>query len=217
MDRKDDVLSREYFESVIDELDVHSKKNEELYEELHEKFKDLLKTSNVKINGRGGSFFNHDVAEIGSALSRIRANGMDASYKKIQAKKSVADVYMKKQDKSEENISDIARSILTSIKIEKESNNSNTDKDTEKLDSIIEKSINDGNINITKNDNAMIEDKKGITFKYDEKKEEVVPFNNKDEKIENYPEERIPKINMIKKTKEGQFYMDNGSTLDPVR
>ena len=226
-------LKREYFDDVLDLFYDINKKNEELYEEIHKTFTDNQPTGFTL----GASKSTVDLTR---TLSELRSNSIQSATALLNAKKTVAELELKKKAQSidEEKVNndkEYIRSIITEI------NSGNKPKTTSKrmitsddrvpinivdeakiqkekemLEKNIMAQLESGKMLLTKNEKAM---------KYDFHNEaEIVYDNNSDTlkavkkgtslELSDYPIERgqVGKIIRIEND-EGMAYADNGKKV----
>jgi len=223
---KSKILDINFFIDDIKLFDKNIDENEKLYEELHNMMNKLSSSSLYS----GGKI--RDIADIGKTLSSIRATNIEAINKKIMAKKTVADIELKKMqldnDTDNSDFSRLAREMIKTIYTENVGNTKPFDvaptyseanyseKDIHELDKRVKKELEEGNIKLTKNDKAMKYSLTGVNYKYDVNNDRVLVYDKvTGELIEDYPEERIP---FKKKLKEDDkyAYFENGFKLEKI-
>lgn len=217
------------FSSDLRAFDEHLQKNEDLYEEVHGVFK------RVSGGGSGVMGLGHtrDIAEMGKTLSSIRSTGLSAVNQRFAAKKSVVELKMKEKqiENGQANLEDsvgVARAMLRQLSEERIDANrkgvpvperapSQNDADRARLRERINHELETGAIKTTANERAMKYDFQGtVDYAYDASKEKIVAVEKGSTKpIADYPEERIPRMQVIKVEK-GQAITSNGSNIQVI-
>lgn len=215
-----DVTSIEFFLDDLSSFNEQIEKNEELYGEVHK----LLSQTN------GSSYFSggvRNVAELGRTLASIRSTGIEAVNKRFQAKRSLADMEHKKKqldiDKESSSNIETARLMLQTLHEEERARllhekgrptpqRGNTVEDADQLEKRVSKALEEGNLNLTRNDKAMKHAFKGVTYAYDVTNEEFVARSKTGEILEDFPRERVPYKKVIQ-LEEGAALCDNGDRI----
>ena len=226
-------LDREYFDDVLDMFYDINEKNEELYNEIHKTFTDNQPTGFTL----GASKSTVDLTR---TLSELRSNSIQSATALMNAKKTVAEIELKKkaqlidQDKVN-NDKEYIRSVIEEINSgngRTKTNRSLTTiegrtainvvdaakekKEKELLEANIQAMMDNGTIQLTKNEKAMKYDFNGeAEVVYDVNTESLkavkkgtsIPLND-------YPLERAQVGNITRlETAEGLAYSDNGKKV----
>ena len=228
-------LNREYFDDVLDLFYDINEKNEELYEELHKTFTDNQPTGFTL----GASKSTIDLTK---TLSDLRSNSIQSATALLNAKKTVAELELKKKAQSVEeekvnNDKEYIRNVINEINNTQnrrqvstnrnllKSNDRTTinilddikeQKEKEMLEKNIEQMMNDGIIQLTKNEKAMKYDFNGeaeIVFDTNSNSLKAVKKGTSLE-LTDYPIERgqIGEITRFE-ADEGMAYSDNGKKV----
>lgn len=205
-DRKDinNVTQVEYYIDDIRAYDDHIVKNEQLYDELHS-FMDKLKGNSVNFGGV------KDIAEMGRTLAGIRTSGIEGVNKRFQAKRSLADMELKKEqlkndDALNQNNAEVARNYLTLIrqtpKVIKPVvvDSPQGEIDLSELNNRVSKELDNGSIAMSKNDKAMKYSLQKVTPVYSKEREKLIALDKDGKEIPDYPEIRMVKGKIIRKT-----------------
>ena len=227
-------LSREYFDDVLDLFYDINEKNEALYNEIHETFANNQPTGFALGTSKS-------TVDLTRTLSDLRSNSIQSATALLNAKKTVAELELKKKAQSVEeekvnNDKEYIRSVIEEInngsrnKITPSrnmlSNSGRTvaniadeakrNKETELLEAAIKNKMDAGEIKLTKNEKAM---------KYDFNGEAEVVYDTNTETLKavkkgttiplnDYPIERaqVGTITRIEQ-EEGVAYSDNGKKV----
>lgn len=151
-------LDLNYFDDTLNIFYDNLKKNEELYNEIHDNYKNNSPTGFSLGAGR-------NTVELAKVLSSIRSTAIQGATALFNAKKSIAEIELKKrsQDMESEKNNDSKEFIREAIEELNRSNYSriennkeyNINKGKELLDNVINEKINSGEIKMSKNDLAM--------------------------------------------------------------
>ena len=217
------------FSSDLRAFDDHIRKNEELYEEIHGVFK------RVSGGGSGVMGLGHtrDIAEVGKTLSSIRSAGLSGVNQRFAAKKSVVELKMKEKqiENGQANLEDsvsVARAMLRQISEERidaarkgtpiqEKQTTQNGADKARLRERIDHELESGSIKTTANERAMKYDFQGkVDYAYDTSREKIVAVEKGSSRtISDYPEERIPRMQVIK-VENGQAITSSGSNIQVI-
>lgn len=228
----EDPLSKDYFDDVLDLFYDANEKNEQLYNELYNTYK----------NNQPSGFTlgtTKSTVDLTRTLSEMRANAIQGATALMNAKKTVAEIELKKRAQSVEeekvnNDKEYIRSVISEINNNdfKKGNrnllnaNGRTtinvleekkhDKEKELLEANIKHRMEDGDIKLTKNEKAM---------KYDFNNEAEIVYDTNTESLKavkkgsniplnDYPIERgqIGDITRIE-ADEGMAYSDSGKKV----
>lgn len=149
-----------YLSDNIEYMQEQLNKNESLYSEIYEKYKEISNVAN---------FHNFkDNIEMANTLSKIRATNIDGADKLFKAKLSILDTEQKMRklniEKDSENNTEIVmqqlNQILSSNKDIKDQINSpnNNNKNTKNdFNHILDKKIEEGTIKLTENDKKALQ------------------------------------------------------------
>lgn len=228
------IMGENYFADVIDIMYDNVNKTEQLYNEVHDKF-----SNNQPTGFSLGS--TRTSTEMIKALSEIRATSVSAAKSLFDAKKSVVELELKKQNQTLEedkasNDKEFIRAALAEIKTNgktdfstipralanKEDNGGSKmvstilQQERNQLDKVIQEKIKDGSIKLTSNEKAMKYDfNNEVEPVYDSSTEMVKAVKKgTNEEITEYPTERfqIGKITRVD-IQENKAYSDNGKSL----
>lgn len=92
-----DMDFQEYFEPEINELESQSKKNEELYDEVHQSLEKNLERLNAKTMYGAGTP-HKDISALGDTLNSIRSNQVQIIKEKSNVKKTIIDLELKRSN-----------------------------------------------------------------------------------------------------------------------
>lgn len=189
-----------FINEEIKKMEKHIKKNEELYDEVYEIMK-KTKNMGVNVTGSGIRFKMNmrDFAELGRTLSTIRSSQISAITSKINAKKYINDFKFKKVEKEgiKNDLSEMSRNIIDALhkKTGKEDMREIFDIEDEVEDADISEAeieeLLSKKVALTKNEQAMILDYKGIEVFYNETEECYDVYTKDGEFLPEYPQERL--------------------------
>jgi hypothetical protein len=187
-----DVLETEFFEDDLIAFDEQVIKTEELYNEVHDAYKQVT-------GGDGASFkMMRDASELAKTLSSIRSTSIDAINKRFQMKRSVSDLEQKKQQlhKDDQNAAEIARATVMAIRNSVNKNpdkyiNSSDDMNTEELNVRLKSAIDNKEITLSDNEKAMKYDFEGAEIVYNKASSRFMAITKSGEVVETYPQERV--------------------------
>ena len=229
-------LKREYFDDVLDLFYTINEKNEQLYEEIHKTFTDNQPTGFTLGTSKS-------TVDLTRTLSDLRANSIQSATALLNAKKTVAELELKKKAQSVEeekvnNDKEYIRSVISEINSMQEnkrketparnllkSENRNTvdimddlkrQKEKEILEENIKKQMETGNIALTKNEKAMKYDFNGeaeVVYDLESNSVKAVKKGTSFE-LPDYPVER-GQVGEITRIEqdEGMAYSDNGKKI----
>ena len=228
-------LKREYFDDVLDLFYDINEKNEELYNEIHKTFTDNQPTGFTL----GASKSTVDITK---TLSDLRSNSIQSATALLNAKRTVAELELKKKAQSVEeekvnNDKEYIRNVISEISNMQtkkkemgsrqliDSNNRTTvnvledikkEKEKELLEANIQNMMDKGALTLTKNEKAMKYDFNGEAEVVYDLGTETIKAVKKGTSIEleDYPVERgqVGEINRIERD-EGMAYSDNGKKI----
>lgn len=170
----EEPLKKEYFDDVLDMFYDGIEKNDQLYEELHETYK-----NNQPVGFSLGA--SKTTVDLTRTLSELRSNSVQAASALLNAKKTIAELELKKKAQIVEedkvnNDKEYIRSVLSEIHSESREipatiKRKNTkikgrnlvdniediakEIDRKKLDEVIDSKIESGDLQFTVNENAM--------------------------------------------------------------
>jgi hypothetical protein len=225
MNNKKEPLNLEYFDDVLDLFYDNINENEKLYKELHTQY------NNSQASGFSLGVSKNGV-ELSKTLSSIRATAISGVSALFNAKKSIADLEIKKKslvldtDKVE-NDKEFIRKALEEIQGNSNNKGSVTfngktvslskNYDKTALDRTIDQYTDNGAIAMSKNEKFMKLDFNGETeYVLDSKSGDIkAVFKGTENEIPEYPIERA-QISKIIKVESGLAYSDNGKTVRVV-
>ncbi len=226
-------LNREYFDDVLDLFYDINEKNEKLYEEIHNTF----------INNQPTGFTlgtSKSTVDLTRTLSDLRSNSIQSATALLNAKKTVAELELKKKAQSVEeekvnNDKEYIRNVISeinSMQTNKPSNRSmiksenrttvnvlddiKHEKEKEMLEKNIQDMMDKGTLSLTKNEKAMKYDFNGeaeIVYDLNTNTVKAVKKGTSME-LKDYPIERgqIDAITRIE-SDEGMAYSENGKKI----
>jgi hypothetical protein len=230
-----DPLKREYFDDVLDLFYDINEKNEQLYEEIHKTFTDNQPTGFTLGTSKS-------TVDLTRTLSDLRSNSIQSATALLNAKRTVAELELKKKAQSVEeekvnNDKEYIRNVISEISTMQakkresgsreliDSKNRTTvnilddikrEKETELLEANIQNMMDKGALSLTKNEKAMKYDFNGEAEVVYDLATETVKAVKKGTSIElpDYPVERgqVGEINRIERD-EGMAYSDNGKKI----
>ena len=215
-----DPLDPEFFSQDIEEFNSHIEKNETLYNKINTKLDSISSMSGLKTNMKSFGI-NSEICELGNTLSRIRTSSIDATHKRMQAKKAVADIQLKAKDQqiAQSKNNELAREALSLIQSSQDQRNNLSlsvklpnNQDQKQLREEIDKKLSSGEISLTKNDRAMKHDFNGIDYALASDRSTIIVKDSNGGIIEDYPNERIPNMNVVK-IENGNATMSNGAVI----
>jgi hypothetical protein len=212
----DNPLDISFFDDAMDLFNLNIKRNEDLYNELHDAYK----------NSQGMGFSlgtSKNSIELTKTLATLRSTALTGTNMLFGAKKALAELELKKvQIKTDEakvsNDSEFIRKTLEEINqkgIELVKRNTQKN-DSVTLDAIVNAQIQEGAITLSQNEKAMALDFKNmVEIVYDTNTETIKAVKKgTDNELKDYPIERsgIKNINNIDYDSKIAF-CDNGQTI----
>ena len=226
-------LGSSFFDDALDLFYNNINLNEELYTDIKKEY-DNNTPSGFSL---GSSKSRVDQAKV---LSDIRSTSVSAVTALFNAKKSMAELELKKQsqkvdEERADNDKEYVRSIIEEIKKENKNNKINSDKvissrdivsmidnskkqkELELLEKNIDSNIENGSIQLTKNEQAMKYDfKNEVDIVYDQTSETVKAVKkDTTEELKDYPIERAD-IDKITRIQNGYAYSSNNKKIKVV-
>lgn len=231
-DYNKDPMNEGFFTDVIDMMYDNVEETEKLYKMAFDRF-----------NNNNNAGFSLGVtkssADMIKSLSEIRATSVTATKTLFDAKKAVVELELKKRSQTVEEdkaandkefiraaLSEIGKDQMNAKRLYVEHKTSNGTRmlselvaDKTKLDSVVNKKLDSGELSLTKNERAMKYDfNNEVEYVYDTNTELVQAVKKGTTNIiQDYPRERIP-ISKITKVDldEKKAYSDNGTKLKVV-
>ena len=190
------------FMEEIDRFKLHEKSAENLYSDFKAVFDIAISKAKNSVTMSGGL---RDLSEAAKSLSSIRGDAINSTNHVFASKMKVAELELKRvhaaSDETDENTTALLmRSLTESIHKQNminKKNNSPTNVDFDNtgesmLKNRISNELSNGSMKINTNEKNMKYDFSGVTYRYDSINNCMIVLNNLGNKVDDYPEERIP-------------------------